>query len=199
MARALSQIVTDFSRALLELDATRPVGQSKGTLKRQYRPGIGPLSEAETVKSAVAHLAARDAYYAAASPEKYPGTRSTCDLVIAPEWSIEFKQIRPFGDNGVEAEHWSQNALHPYPGHVSALGDALKLRASGMTAGKAILIFGYEHDPAVIPLDPVITGFEVLARELFQIPLGPRIEKRIAPLVHPVHQVCRVFGWELGP
>ena len=41
--------------------------------------------------------------------------------------AIEFKVVRPFGDNGKEAENWSQNLLHPYKGNVSLIGDALKL------------------------------------------------------------------------
>lgn len=168
-----------------------------GKVPRVYRPGVGPLSEAETIRLVLPLLGARDAYYTSAAPQKYAGTRSTCDLVIPHEWSIEFKQIRPFGDNGVEAEHWSQNALHPYSGHVSSLGDAMKLRASTMTPRKAIVIFGYEHDPPQIALDPVIQGFELLAMGLFGFQLGPRIERRVGSLIHPVHQVARVFGWEL--
>lgn len=197
--RALEQIVDDFTTALAELDASRPVGRGMGKVPREFKPGIGPLSEAETIKRCVAGLRENDTYYADAAPLRYVGSRSTCDLVIPGEWSIEFKQIRPFGDNGVEAEHWSQNALHPYPGHVSSLGDAMKLRSSDLTPRKAIIIFGYEHSPALLSLDPVIQGFELLATQLLGFQLGPRIERRIGPLVHPVHQVGRVFAWELMP
>ena len=166
-------------------------------MARVFQPGLGPLSEAESVSRALDELRKAGPYYADAAPCKYPGTKSTCDLVIAPEWSIEFKQVRPFGDNGREAEHWSQNLLHPYPGHVSALGDALKLKASTMTARKGILVFGYEHQPAQIPLEPVIRGFELLARDLLRLPLGPREEATFAPLIHPVHQVGRIYAWEV--
>ena len=197
MAQDLHQIVEDFAAALRQLDATRPVGRGLGKVPREFPPGIGPLSEAETIRRVLPLLTERDPSYLGAAPRRYPGTRSTCDLVIPAAWSVEFKQIRPFGDNGVEAEHWSQNALHPYPGHVSALGDAMKLKASSMTPRKAIIIFGYEHDPPEISLDPVIGGFEILATSLLGITLGPRLHRRIGPLVHPVHQVGRVFAWEL--
>lgn len=173
------------------------MGRGLGTVAREFKPGIGPLSEAETIRRSLAIMSSRDSYYSGAGPQRYVESRSTCDLVIPSEWSIEFKQIRPFGDNGREAEHWSQNALHPYPGHVSALGDAIKLRSSNLTPHKAIVIFGYEHEPAKIPLDPVIKGFELLSRGLLALELGDRIEHRIGPLVHPEHQVGRIFGWEL--
>lgn len=52
----------------------------------------------------------------------------TCDIVIPGFWAIEFKLIRPYGDNGKIAEHCSENALHPYPGIISSIGDYLKLR-----------------------------------------------------------------------
>lgn len=198
VVRDLERIVDDFSKGLADLDASRPIGRGMGKVPREFRPGIGPLSEAETIKRTLAALGVQDAYYANASPLRYVGSRSTCDLVIPNEWSIEFKQIRPFGDNGIEAEHWSQNALHPYPGHVSSLGDAMKLSASESTPKKAIIIFGYEHAPPLIPLDPVIQGFELLATKLLGFQLSPRVERRIGPLVHPVHQVGRVFAWELG-
>lgn len=169
-----------------------------GKVPREFKPGIGPLSEAETIKRTLAALSGHDSYYTNATPLKYVGSRSTCDLVIPREWSIEFKQIRPFGDNGMEAEHWSQNALHPYAGHVSSLGDAMKLSASDLTPNKAIIIFGYEHSPPIIPLDPVIQAFELLATSLLGFQLSSRIERRLGPLVHPVHQIGRVFAWQLG-
>lgn len=41
------------------------------------------------------------------------------DVLVPNRWALEFKIVRPFGDNGIEAERWSQNLLHPYPGNVS--------------------------------------------------------------------------------
>lgn len=119
--------------------------------------------------------------------------------MIPGEWAMEFKMVRPFGDNGKEAEHWSQNALHPYRGNTSAFGDALKLRNSSFSEAKAIIIFGYEHEPSQIDLEPCIRGFELLARDVGEISLGPRQMARFAPLIHPVHQVGRIYAWELLP
>jgi hypothetical protein len=73
----------------------------------------------------------------------------------------------------------------------------LKLQLSGLPERKGIIVFGYEHAQAVIPLDPAIRSFELLASEVMQINLTPRIERRMDGLIHPVHQVLRVFGWEI--
>ena len=197
MVRPLSAIVQDFRAAFLAVDASKPQGRSVGPVPRVYQPGIGPLSEAQTIKLALGELRKSDAYYAEAAPRRYPGTNSSCDLVVAPEWSIEFKQVRPFGDNGREAEQWSQNLLHPYPGHVSALGDAMKLKKSSLTEKKAIVVFGYEHSPAQILLEPAVRGFEILASQLIDVPLSPRVEASFGPLIHPVHQVGRIYAWEV--
>src|SRR6266702_123142 len=77
-----------------------------------------------------------------------------------------FKIIRPFGDNGLPAEHWSENILHPYPGNTSSLGDCMKLLQSGLPERKGIIVFGYEHAQAVVPLDPAIRSFELLAAQI---------------------------------
>ena len=134
---------------------------------------------------------------------KYPDSYGSAvskrqpDLLIPNEWQIEFKVIRPFGDNGKEAENWSQNVLHPYQGNTSSIGDCLKLAAATGNERKAVVVFGYEHNPAVIPLDPCIHGFEMLAGGLLGIRLSARIERRVDNLIHPVHQVLRVFAWEV--
>jgi hypothetical protein len=118
-------------------------------------------------------------------------------LDIQNKWAIEFKIVRPFGDNGKEAENWSVNMLHPYPGNVSLISDAIKLiRLDGYTK-KGLFVIGYEHDPARISLDPLIASFELIALSVMDINLGKRIEQRRGKLVHPEHQVLRCIGWEL--
>jgi hypothetical protein len=119
------------------------------------------------------------------------------DVLIPDKWALEVKIVRPFGDNGLPAEHWSENILHPYPGNTSSLGDCMKLLQSGLPERKGIIVFGYEHAQAVVPLDPAIRSFELLAGEIMQVKLTPRVERRIEGLTHPVHQVLRVFGWEI--
>jgi hypothetical protein len=181
----LTQFVDDFAAALREVDR-------RGATHKQFRPGIGPFGESDALKAALAVLKNRN-------PDRYGEaiTKRQPDLLIPNGWQIEFKIIRPFGDNGREAENWSQNVLHPYPGNTSSIGDCLKLIAANGNEGRAVVVFGYEHDPAQIPLDPCVRGFEVLAANLLGIQLSTRIETRVAGLIHPVHQVLRVFAWQV--
>ncbi len=185
MKITLEQFADDFAAAMSVVDLS-------GATHKQFRSGIGPFGESDAVKAALAVLKRRH-------PERYEKavTKRQPDLLIPNEWQIELKIVRPFGDNGKEAENWSQNVLHPYPGNTSSIGDCLKLIAANGNEGKAVVVFGYEHDPAQISLDPCIKGFEMLAVNLFEIRLSTRIEKRVAGLIHPVHQVLRVFAWEV--
>ena len=195
MALSLSNIVGDFADAFKAVDDTHPQGASR---TRTYRLGIGPLTEANAVNRALQHLreGTRSSYYRDASPKRYPNSRQQCDLVIPGEWAIEFKLLRPFGDNGAEAEHWSENALHPYPGNVSSIGDSIKLIESGFAERKAIIVFGYEHSPPLIDISIAIESFEVIAKQVVGIELGERYSARFGPLIHPVHQQGAVFGWQ---
>jgi len=119
-------------------------------------------------------------------------------LVIPDEWAIEFKLLRPFGDNGAEAEHWSENVLHPYPGNASSIGDSIKLIESGFTERKAIIVFGYEHSPPLIDISIAIESFEAVAKQVVGIELGERYSAMFGPLIHPVHQQGKVFGWQVS-
>jgi len=193
---SLNDMVSDFADAFKAVDDTHPQGSSR---TRTYRPGIGPLTEADAVNRALQHLkeGTRSTYYVDASPKRYPNSRQQCDLVIPGEWAIEFKLLRPFGDNGAEAEHWSENALHPYPGNVSSIGDSFKLVESGFPERKAIVIFGYEHSPPLIDTTVAIESFEAIAKQVVGIELGERHSAKFGPLIHPVHQQGKVFGWEV--
>jgi hypothetical protein len=135
--------------------------------------------------------------YETASPRQYPNSRRQCDLVIPGEWAIEFKLLRPFGDNGKEAEHWSENVLHPYPGNVSSIGDCIKLIESGFPERKAIVVFGYEHSPPQIDITPAVESFEIIAKEVVGIALSERLSAKFGPLIYPVHQQGKVFGWQI--
>jgi hypothetical protein len=117
--------------------------------------------------------------------------------VIPGEWAIEFKLLRPFGDNGSEVEHWSENALHPYLGNVSSIGDSIKLIESGFFERKAILVFGYEHSSPLIEITIAIESFEAIAKQVVGIELGERYSAHFGPLIHPVHQRGEVFGWQV--
>ena len=196
MTLRLGDIVSDFADAFKAVDETRPQGASRA---RTYRPGLGPLTEADAINRALQHLKGdtRSSHYRDALPKQYPGSRQQCDLVIPEEWAIEFKLLRPFGDNGAEAEHWSENALHPYPGNVSSIGDSFKLMESGFPERKAIVIFGYEHSPPLIDIAIVIDSFEAIAKQVVGIELGARHSATFGPLIHPVHQQGKVFGWQV--
>jgi hypothetical protein len=191
----LQEIVDDLAVAFKAVDSTAPRGRSR---TREYRPGIGPLTENEATRLAAVWLRkAKPVSYGLAGPKPYPNSRQLCDMVLPGAWAIEVKLIRPFGDNGVEAEHWSENILHPYPGNVSAIGDALKLIESSFHERKAVIVYGFEHLPAKIDLNVVTTCFELVCREVIQIQLGSRASAEFSGLVHSYHQHGRVFGWEV--
>jgi hypothetical protein len=118
-------------------------------------------------------------------------------MAIHGEWAIEFKIVRPFGDNGREAENWSVNMLHPYEGNVSLIGDAIKLSKLGGYSHKGLFVIGFEHSPAKIDLDPLVASIEAIAKNVMGIGISRRIEERRDSLVHSEHQVLRCFGWEL--
>jgi hypothetical protein len=124
-------------------------------------------------------------------------TKRSPDLLIKEAWALEFKIVRPFGDNGREAENWSVNILHPYEGNVSSLGDCLKLLALDIPERKAVVVVGYEHNPPQLRLQPLVESFELIASRVMGVRLGPRIEESRKPLIHPVHQQLTVFAWEV--
>jgi len=181
----LKAVVDAFAEGLRAID-------SSAVAHKSFKPGVGPYGEADAVRIALQHMQKR-------SPELFSSARTKRlpDVLIPGQWALEFKIVRPFGDNGLPAEHWSENILHPYQGNTSSLGDCMKLLQSGLPERKGIIVFGYEHTQAAIPLDPAIRSFELLAAQVMQINLTPRIERRIEGLIHPIHQVLRVFGWEI--
>jgi hypothetical protein len=185
----IGDIVSDIGSALKHVDSTAPQGRSK---TRVYQPGIGPLTEAAALAAAVDHLKqTKPSDYVGAGPLKL------CDLVIPEQWAIEVKLIRPFGDNGAQAEHWSENVLHPYPGNISSIGDCLKLCSSSLCPRRAVLVFGYEHTPPQIPLELAIAAFEMIAQRVLGIRLGTRNQVTHGGLIHPVHQQLTVYGWQI--
>ena len=122
----------------MEFDAEMPIHKA-------FRPGIGPFGEPQIVRVIAQRLSAKGIT---------AQTKRTPDLDIQHQWAIEFKIVRPFGDNGKEAENWSVNMLHPYAGNVSLIGDALKLSLLDTFPNKGLFVIGFEHDPAKISLNP---------------------------------------------
>ena len=184
MATDLSQLVSDVSRCLYEIDAS-------GTRFKDFQPGIGPFGEPQLVKLIAERLNENSGYGGRAV------TKRSADLLIRGEWAIEVKIARPFGDNGEEAENWSVNLLHPYPGNVSVIGDCYKLLDFTGPERRVVLVIGYEHNPAVIRLQPLFRAFEVVAKDVCGIHLSSRSETCLTELVHPIHRVVRVAAWEL--
>jgi len=113
-------------------------------------------------------------------------------LLIPQHWAIEVKLARPFGDNGMEAENWSVNLLHPYEGCTSVIGDCLKLERFNGSERKAALVVGYEHTPPRIKLAALLQAFEVVATNVVGLKLGPRVQVVRTGLVHSVHQQLTV-------
>jgi len=163
-------------------DAIRDIDRSAVPFKN-FRPGAGPFGEPQLVKLITKYLSTN---YGA----RYKGIR-TCrepDVLIPEQWALEFKIVRQFGDNGVEAEHWSQNLLHPYSGNVSAIGDAMKLMGREGVEARGLVVITYEHDPPVIDVSLLVSAFEMVSRELLGLPLGERHLSVVRGCIHPVHQ-----------
>jgi hypothetical protein len=178
-----AQLVSLIADLLFQLDASKPV-------HKKFQPGIGPFGEPQLIKILAERLT--DLGFSAT-------TQRTPDLRIDADCAIEFKIVRPYGDNGNEAEDWSVNVLHPYPGNVSLIGDAIKLGELQGYSMKGLFVIGFEHSPAKISLDPLLDSFEAICRAVMSIRLEERIEEKRGPLVHPEHQILRCVGWQLAP
>ena len=176
------ELVGTIADILKDFDQERPI--HKG-----FRPGIGPFGEPQIVAEIAKRLTCRGVAAC---------TKRTPDLALQEDWAVEFKIVRPFGDNGREAENWSVNLLHPYAGNVSLMGDAVKLLGLDGYRRRGVFVIGFEHQPPRVSLNPLICSFELIAKEVMAIRLGPRVEEIRANLVHPEHQVLRCIGWELN-
>jgi hypothetical protein len=117
----LRLFVSHFAKALEAADAKLPraVNQRTGV---PFQSGIGPHSEAETVRLVMQHLAAvepvRFGDFGLAVP--YPKiVRQRCDLCLGtgPIWqmAIEVKLLRLFGDRGKLNDNMLMHLLSPYP------------------------------------------------------------------------------------
>jgi hypothetical protein len=104
-----TEVVRAIANILKEYDSEKPVHKA-------FQAGLGPFGEPQIVGVIAQRLLAQDIH---------AQTRRTPDLALQHEWAVEFQIVRPFGDNGREAENWSVNLLHPYAGNVSLIGDAL--------------------------------------------------------------------------
>jgi hypothetical protein len=114
-------------------------------------------------------------------------------LKALPGWAVEVKLLRLLGDNGTPNGNMLMHILSPYASDHSALSDCAKLLASGFVERKAILIVGY--DSSSHPLEEAVWAFRLLVNNRFEVR-----EAASAPLrnlIHPVHSVGSVYGWEV--
>jgi hypothetical protein len=180
----LDEIVSDIGAGLVCVDRC-------GESFRSFQPGVGPYGEPQLVRRIATYLNGLPKYNSLVRTKREP------DLLIPNEWALEFKIARPYGDNGREAENWSVNLLHPYPGNVSCVGDCFKLLGLSGPERKAVVVIGYEHIPTKISLTPLVEAFEVVAQRIARIELSARVETRIDNLIHLVHQSARIFAWQV--
>ncbi len=181
---AFHNLIEDIANGCACIDA-------RGIPHKNFQPGVGPYGEPQLVKCIQDYLDSLPAYSGLAK------TKRTPDLLVKGHWAIEFKIARPFGDNGAEAENWSVNLLHPYAGNVSVIGDCLKLHDWLGVERRVAVVVGYEHVTPLISLDPLISSFEAVAKQVLPFQLSARVESRRTGLRHPVHQVVRIIGWEV--
>ena len=180
----LEEVISDIADSISSFDAA-------GSRFREFKPGVGPFGEPQLVKQVAVYLNSLTMYNGSVQTKRCP------DLLIPKNWAIEIKIARPYGDNGKEAESWSVNLLHPYRGNTSSIGDCYKLLSLTTPEKKAVLVIGYEHVPAKIDLAPLVRSFETIATSVNDIKLGPRIERCCSGLIHPVHQIAKLFAWEV--
>ena len=179
----LIQIVKDIADVLKNFDSEHPI-------HKNFSPGIGPFGEPQLIKEISNRLNSLDDLY-------QTQIKRTPDLVVNGQWAVEFKIVRPFGDNGDIAENWSVNMLHPYEGNTSLIGDAIKLNKLTAYSQKAVILIGFEHLVPLISLDPLVASFEVIIQNVICLNISPKIEEKRIDLVHPQHQIVRIIGWEI--
>jgi hypothetical protein len=190
----LRNILENLAQGLLEFDLAEPI-------YRNYNPGVGPHPEVEQIRSAINRVNnPGNPLYGAITEAPYPNTNAQCDLLIPEEYAIEFKLLRPLGDNGREnSTQWFSDVVCPLSGNRSAIGDCLKLINSGFAVRKAVVLIAYypATDEERFKINKTIDCFELIAREICDINLGNRIHVEFAPLVHTFHQVGELIGWEI--
>ena len=178
-------LLTEIGHAISSIDSLKQQF-------RNYQPGIGPFGEPQLVGKI------RD-YFNANLNQQFPNAKTgrTPDFLIPNLWAIEFKIVRPFGNNGNPAENWSENLLHPYSGNESSIGDIYKLQQLQMNVRKGIIVVSYEHKNAKLSLLPLLNSFDIIARQVCQFKLSNRYQVTVQNLVHPVHQISNIYGWEI--
>ena len=181
----MNNLLEAIGEALAQIDQLAPQNGN-------FLPGIGPLREPQLVSKI-------KTYFNEHFNQRYPNacTQILPDFIIPDMWAIEFKIVRPFGNDGNAAEHWSSRLLHPYPGNTSSIGDIYRLTNLDLKIRKGIVVVSYEHQPAQVSLEPLLSAFELIARDVCGFHLSNRYQVIIPNLIHPIHQTAKVYGWEI--
>jgi hypothetical protein len=176
----LKALLPDFGEALRQVDAGNPQHTTKKG--RIYQPGIGPHPEDAAVKLVLEkmQLLHPGVYDKAHTQVPYPNSRQKCDLVLGapPEWRVEVKMARVYGDNNRPDDTGVKDILSPFTVDRSALADCLKLAALGVDARRAVLIYGF--DAPQRPVAELVGAFEILARQ--RVLLGERHQLKLENL-----------------
>ncbi len=181
----MEKLLNHIAQSLQAIDAQDPQ-------HRNFLPGIGPIGEPQLVRRI------RD-YFIENFNDIYPNaqTHRTPDFLIPEMWAIEFKIVRPFGNNGGHAENWSENLIHPFRGNQSSIGDIYRLQDFNMNIRKGIIVITYEHNEPRIDLSPLFESFDLITRQVCHFNLSNRHQVTIENLIHPVHQRAIIYGWEI--
>jgi hypothetical protein len=193
---SVSRLIADFAAAMTTADARKP--QAVSNRGRPYAPGIGPHAEDAAVALTLAELRRQPLYAQLACGQFLPYSRTPrlkCDVWIGEPvvWAAEVKMARFKGDNGKPDDIALKDLLSPYEADRSALTDCVKLAGDPLAPRKALIVYGFDYPDR--PLDLAIDALELLARQ--RVALGPRAASPLGALVHPVHRIGRVFGWEV--
>jgi len=193
----LGDISRDFSQALEAADRIAETGRSVPWRYRQR--GVGALNEADTLSLVMAHMrSVAPKRYGQAEQRAYPASHLVCDLTIPGEWAIEVRRVRAFTDSGTTVPYWSAALLHPYAAPDTALNACYLLVDAPLTERRALLLFGYEHIPAEVPLLPAAMAFEGMIHQVTTLQLGERQTAITGLLQHPVHQRGVVYAWQIS-
>ena len=189
----IEKFATDFAQALKLADEKRPQ-------EKTYKPGIGPHEEDHQVELALEVLNGQGKYIECGK-KIYPNSRQECDLVIDGKLAVEFKLLRPLGNNGEEnGTDWLSKILYPFHGHKSAIGDVLKLKRSGFSEKKVIALLTYfpiKNNEVKEKIDTTLTCFELILNEVYKVQLGERVSEKFNDLIHPLHNTGVLHCWEI--
>jgi hypothetical protein len=194
----LARITRDLARAWDMADAVAPLHPTYGANGR----GIGPYDEKPFVLMLREQLVRVDAYYGTSAAEvSYLGTSETVDLCLGSavgwDWAIELKYARMKRSNGRLEEAALSRVLSPY--RESALVDCEKVLRFSPAKRHAVVLLGYDYQD--VPLAPLVSDFETLARKRVNLTLFESAEFAASPTadLHSIHSRGLIAAWHVEP